>query len=86
MTDNAFIDYLYKLALEKNSFLEELIEAHKMNNEDLLKKLDLGSRYISAKIPNTDIEVEYDTYVTELSYHEPGEFWKECIDHEYKND
>lgn len=43
------------------------------------------SRFIQAKLPN-GIEVEYDTLTTEIWYHNPGDLWKQCEHHVYKED
>ena len=43
------------------------------------------SRYTKARIPETDIEVEYDKETGELSYHLPLHQWEQCRYHEYSD-
>jgi hypothetical protein len=49
----------------------------------------MSIRYIKAIIPNNQnpIEVEYDTEVTEIAYRcHNDKFWKQCINHEYREE
>lgn len=40
--------------------------------------------YVRAKIPGTQIEVEYNSTTQKLEYHMPLQQWEECVDHVYE--
>jgi len=58
-----------------------------VRNDKELPLLESEKRYITAKIPGTDIRVEYDTLVTEISFIDSraGSKWEQCVEHEYSD-
>lgn len=59
-----------------------------LENWDVPMVIKPEKRFIRAKIPGTQITVEYDTLTTELSYidREKTTQWEQCTDHEYGED
>ena len=84
MTDREFIHKLSEVYTERRSDISDICKHYLKTGE--LKESLAENRWIQAKIPGTDIEVEYDTLTTEVSYHKPLEQWKACILHNYSND
>lgn len=81
MTDKEFIQELADACREKRSDITEICEHFLRTGK--LREDWIGSRFVKAKIPKLSIEVEYDTLTTEIAYHTPGEYWQQCIDHDY---
>jgi hypothetical protein len=82
MTNEQFINWLANELSEKRSDISELCQKQLKGDNNFTSK-DIEHRYIQARIPNTDIEIEYDTLTTELSYHKPLEQWEQCVNHNY---
>jgi hypothetical protein len=78
-----FILFLRDLYTEKRSDVVDIIDKYLTtgNAEDYSEQ-----RFIQATIPGTNIEVEYDTLTTLMSYHTPLEQWKDCENHKYLGD
>jgi len=83
MTERQFIEYMGKVFADKRSDVAEMCEQF----------LKVGAvsrepehRFIYASIPNTNIQIEYDTLTTLLSYRnimDEEKEYRECKDHEY---
>ncbi len=83
MTEREFIEYMGKVFANKRSDVAEMCEQF----------LKVGAvsrepehRFIYASIPNTNIQIEYDTLTTLLSYRNKTDEdveYKECKNHEY---
>jgi hypothetical protein len=81
MSPEEFIKELaYQLA-EKRSDISELCTIYLESGESDFRRIE--HRFISARIPGTAIQVEYDTLTTEMEFSEAGALWEPCIDHKY---
>lgn len=79
-----FIQWLATAFAEKRTDVTEICEQY-LKDGRVPDPKNIERRYIWARIPGTDIEIEYDTLTTEVSYHKSGEQWEQCIEHEYYN-
>jgi len=84
MTDREFIEWLLKQYIEKRSDVFNICMKFLETGE--ADKSMIESRFIQAEIPDTGIEIEYDTLTTLIHYHNPGNFWDQCINHKYVKD
>ena len=84
LSDREFLLALRERIEEKRSDIADLIDCHIHGIP--FKWDNIEHRYIQAKIPKTDIRVEYDTLTTELSYHRPLQQWEPCEQHKYLDD
>lgn len=85
MTDKQFINWLAVELAEKRSDISDLCQNF-LKDGTLPHRDNIEHRYIQAKIPNVNIEIEYDTLTTELFYHTPLNQWEPCIDYKYLNE
>ena len=83
MNEREFIVKLLSKCTPIHNDVADLIQHYLRTNkfDDEL----MGNRFVKGVIPNHDIEVEYDTLTTELSYRFPHEFWEQCKNHHYSN-
>lgn len=96
--EDVYFDALRKSSLSPQDFIQFLIETFAEKLSDVVdmcehyletgKKPDFPTecRFIYAKVPETDIEIEFDTLTTHLSYHRPLGQWEECVGHDYKDE
>jgi len=78
-----FVEWLSNQYTEKRTDVSEACE-HFLKHGNIPKDFKPESRFIKAKIPNLNIELEYDTLTTEISYRLPNEtLFKQCTDHDY---
>ena len=84
MTDREFIRKLSDLYGENRSDVAELCDIFLVTGK-LPKnyKNYVESRFIQGKIPNTEIQIEYDTLTTHISYHIPLKQWEIIEDVKY---
>ena len=83
MTEREFIEYMGKAFAERRSDVAEMCE-------EFLQKGTVSrepeQRFIYGSIPNTSIQIEYDTLTTLLSYRnkmDEEKEYRECKDHKY---
>lgn len=85
MTEREFIDWIADLYAEKRSDITEICDEFLRTGKKPVK-VKPECRFIRAMIPNTDIEIEYDTLSTKIMYHRPLSQWEDCVHHEYYDD
>jgi len=85
MTPEEFIQYMADMFAENRTDVEEMCVDFLAGNFDKNLYFKSESRFISASIPETNIDVEYDTLTTEISFSHNGTNWKQCINHEYRD-
>jgi len=78
----AFIKKMQDEYSEKRSDVSDNCQNFLEGNDDLFYS---ESRYTYAEIPGTTIAVEYDSLTTLIMFSEVRA-WRECANHEYKND
>ncbi len=84
--DKLFIQWLAKRFSEKRSDVTDICVSF-LETGVIPSETWVEQRFIQAHIPETDIDVEYDTLTTEISYRKTQsmELWEQCINHEYKD-
>lgn len=85
--------------LTPEEFLKKLSENLEYDRSDISNIIDdfledgsnniegkFDERYVTAKIPDSDITIEYDTFTGTLHSKKLLESWNECIDYEFRAD
>lgn len=85
MKERNFIKWLADQYAERRSDVTDLCEEYLRTGKKPVKAIP-EHRYVRAMIPDTDIEIEYDTLSTKIMYHRPLSQWKDCVHHEYYDD
>ena len=89
MKERNFIKWLAdQYAMKERNFIKWLADQYTERRSDVTDLCDVRAiipeyRYVRAMIPNTDIEIEYDTLSTKIMYHRPLSQWKDCVHYEY---
>lgn len=85
MTEREFINWIAEQYAGKRTDVTELCDEFLRTGKKPVK-VKPECRFIQATIPNTDIEVEYDTLTTKLMYHRALSQWEDCAHYKYKED
>lgn len=82
MTEREFIEWIAEQYAGKRTDVTEICDEFLRTGKKPVK-VKPEYRFIQATIPNTDIEIEYDTLTTTIMYHRPQSNWKDCTHYKY---
>lgn len=85
MKEREFINWLADQYAGKRTDVTELCDEYLRTGKKPVEAMP-ECRFVRAMIPNTDIEIEYDTLSTKIMYHRPLSQWKDCVHYEYYDD